>query len=393
MAKLVKKNQATILMVLAMVSAILCVEPCMADDFASEVVSYVYVKGDGSGAFIKSASALGRPTVDTKGDGSYFPNMSLLQSMPVVPVYAAFRTSEIVTVGVGGQLVLKFDHPVLNDPHNPYGIDFLVFGNAFQVTTSDSAWINGDPALVVAGVTEAGESGRVSVSQDGQTWYTFSSGPYADSFAPTLGRCYDTVNPDSSLNTANWTNEWWGSPTDPTLPLPPGLSFAKFQGKTVAEIVQVYDKSAGGTGFDLSTVGLDWIQYVRIQDAGKGTPEIDAIADVAPRKSGDANLDGMVDVGDLGILAANYGSTLASWCKGDFTGDGCVDVGDLGVLAANYGSSNFSTDSAKAFGATVTENNSDNVEALTSNETCSILGLPVIVGFFFAGLMLMKLGD
>ena len=53
---------------------------------------------------------------------------------------------------------------------------------------------------------------------------------------------------------------------------------------------------------------------------------------------GDANGDGMVDVGDLGILGANYGAaTGATWATADFTGDGAVDVGDLGVLGANYG--------------------------------------------------------
>jgi T5SS/PEP-CTERM-associated repeat protein len=56
--------------------------------------------------------------------------------------------------------------------------------------------------------------------------------------------------------------------------------------------------------------------------------------------NGDANYDGVVDVGDLGILAANYGRTgERSWALGDFNMDGFVDVGDLGILAANYGSS------------------------------------------------------
>lgn len=53
---------------------------------------------------------------------------------------------------------------------------------------------------------------------------------------------------------------------------------------------------------------------------------------------GDANHDGLVDVGDLGILGANYGATSGkNWLTGDFTGDGAVDVGDLGVLGAHYG--------------------------------------------------------
>lgn len=54
--------------------------------------------------------------------------------------------------------------------------------------------------------------------------------------------------------------------------------------------------------------------------------------------AGDANLDGKVDVSDLGILATNYGKgTGEGWNTGDFTYDGGVDVSDLGVLATNYG--------------------------------------------------------
>ncbi|HSV15445.1 MAG TPA: SdrD B-like domain-containing protein, partial [Tepidisphaeraceae bacterium] len=54
----------------------------------------------------------------------------------------------------------------------------------------------------------------------------------------------------------------------------------------------------------------------------------------------DADLNGGVDVGDLGKLATNYGvSTGATWSQGDFNYDGKVDVGDLGALAINYGQS------------------------------------------------------
>jgi hypothetical protein len=55
---------------------------------------------------------------------------------------------------------------------------------------------------------------------------------------------------------------------------------------------------------------------------------------------GDTNLDGAVDVADLGALATNYGATAgAIWSQGDANGDGAVDVADLGALATNYGQS------------------------------------------------------
>jgi hypothetical protein len=53
---------------------------------------------------------------------------------------------------------------------------------------------------------------------------------------------------------------------------------------------------------------------------------------------GDANNDGAVNVGDLGILAGNWGQSPRTWAQGNFTTpDTIVDVGDLGVLAGNWG--------------------------------------------------------
>ncbi len=61
----------------------------------------------------------------------------------------------------------------------------------------------------------------------------------------------------------------------------------------------------------------------------------------SPIFNGDANVDGEVGIGDLGILAGNYGTTgSAAWSMGDFNGDGEVGIGDLGILAGNYGQSN-----------------------------------------------------
>jgi hypothetical protein len=112
------------------------------------------------------------------------------------------------------------------------------------------------------------------------------------------------------------------------------------------------------------------------------------------RISVDANDDGKVDVGDLGILAANYGlMSDATWAKGDFNGDGKVDVGDLGILAANYGtgssSSDFTVDYAKVFSCLNEENENTSLDD-TSSTFCSGLGLSLIAGLALMGLMLVK---
>ncbi len=281
---------------------------CDPNDFAMAWIAYEckethkdWLTGE---PFDDPNAALGRPTVDTSGDDWYIP---MDKSCPVVPVFPPFRSYELVFLGEGGSLTLAFNHPVRDDQANPYGIDFLVFGNPYQIIGGDQGWVNGDPRLVKVGPSGGIEPGIVSVSQDGKTWYSFTNdpnfmkndpnfiklasdaqdGPFCDGFAPTLGRVYDPDHADTSLG--DW-NQWWAEPTNPTLPLDPSLSYASFGGMSVARIAETYGDSAGGVGYDLARLdlpldpdtGLKWFKYVRIDDApGGGSPEVDAVADVS----------------------------------------------------------------------------------------------------------------
>jgi hypothetical protein len=300
------------------------------NDFAAEVVSYV----EGTGAdpdyleplnrFNDPNNALGRPTIDTTGDNW---NIQTSSITPVVSVYGAFRYFELVAVGNGGELVVKFNHAVADDINNPYGIDLIVFGNAQQNT--GLFWKNGDPtSFNITGSSVIEEPGMVSVSQDGLAWYNFdpNTSPTADTFAPTLGRTFDPNNADTSIGA--W-NQWWGEPTDATLPIDPNITSYDILGLTVAGAAELYGASAGGTGFDLADVGLDWIQYVKFTGNDYVTPDIDAVSDVAacgdykhPFPTGDVNQDCIVDVFDILLLAENW----LDVCQGDETDAGIGDI-------------------------------------------------------------------
>ncbi len=52
---------------------------------------------------------------------------------------------------------------------------------------------------------------------------------------------------------------------------------------------------------------------------------------------GDVDLDGMVNVTDLGILLANFGASVSINADGDLNGDGQVNITDLGELLASFG--------------------------------------------------------
>ena len=313
-------------------------------DFATTVQEYVQggavpidtITGFPGFPFNNPATALGRPTVDTTGDG--WDTGSPFSPVPVVVVSPAFRYFEVVSIGEGGHLTLKFDHHVLDDPKNPCGLDFIIFGNSFQHTTGGS-WTNGDPNQTWVSATVAKEPGVVSVSQDGNTWFTFPApaGPFADDFAPTLGRIYDPAHPDTSLGP--W-NLWWSIPTDPTRPLNPGLTPTSFAGLSVAEVAQLYNDSAGGTAFDIGELGLDRIRYVRIDNpVGSGrSPEIDAVADIGPNPvPPDFDCDMDVDDDDLDFFLScatgpGIGPAAPGCQQADFDDDNDVDMADFGVI-------------------------------------------------------------
>ena len=269
-----------------------------ANDFAIEVVDYVV--GTGAEPFNKPDSAIGRRSLET--GGAKFPEME-----PVVPVYQPWLVDQLVRIGGGGQLTARFSHPVANDKNNPCGIDFIIFGNAFMTIGGENEWDFGNPEDVTVNGEVAAEPGIVSVSQDGVSWYSFETvgGPRADTFASTAGYEWDDVN------------DVWGKELDPTRPMDPNLSASDQAGKTVAEVIEAYDGSAGGTGFDIGTLGLDWIEYVRIEDDpdpdSSVTTEIDAIADVSccgdyrhPFPVGDVNKDCIVDARDLALVAGSW---------------------------------------------------------------------------------------
>ncbi len=299
-----------------------------AGDYAIEVISY---DKSLSGEFNDPQVVLGRPTIDTTGDFSMFEPI-----VAVLPVFAPWKNTEVYRVGEGTSLVVKFDHPVYNDPLNPCGVDLIIYGNAIQRVGGSQYWLNGDPNGTFVQTTDlTAEPAIVSVSQDGQTWHTFSDGPFADTFAPTLGRIYDPPHYDPSLP----RNGWWGRPTVPTYPLNPGLAPADFLGLSVAQVAREYGWSAGGTAFDLDDLDspLPWFQYVRVSNpSGAGlTPEIDAFAAVCPMAFPDLDCDSDVDLDDRAVFEpCSLGSNVPvpGGCeRSDFDQDGDVDQADFGI--------------------------------------------------------------
>jgi len=233
---------------LAAASVLVLIPSFARSRFASSVVAYE--RGAGfSPNFTNANAALEAPAV---GSG-------------ITPFSPPFSANQIVSIGAGGWLTLQLGTPILNQPSDPFGIDFLIFGNSFFVVTNGT----GASAQTSGAIFTSSLSTRVEVSSDGSTWFMLDP-----SRAPTVGTLFPT---DGTGNAQ--------------LPVNPSLSSADFGGLGLAGIRALYNGSAGGAGFDLSwardgdgnAVDLASANFVRI-DVLNGRTQIDAIS-VVPEPS------------------------------------------------------------------------------------------------------------
>ena len=280
---------------------------CFADSpFATRVVSYVA----GTGAAVSHRNpqtALGEPSRAT-GTAS--------APETVTPFQPAWMTNQIVSIGAGGSLTLELGQPAIDSPNNPFGVDLIVFSNAFF---SDVSGGGGSPGYCFA------EGGVIDVSDDGATWFEIP-GAQADGPMPTMG-FIDAGPFDSSPGEL---------PTNFRKPMNPAITLSNLQDLDYVDVINAYDGSGGGVGVDLASVGLNQAHFVRIrQPIGATTsPEIDAVMVVQAVIFGDLDGSGVVDSADIGGLLGEFGKSNS---PADLNHSGTVDSADLGSLLGAIG--------------------------------------------------------
>jgi hypothetical protein len=208
--------------------------------YADAVISYNSGTGFAAG-YTTPGAALGAPASGNS----------------ITPFAPPSSKSQLVSIGAGGEITLQLSAPIVNDPNDPYGINFILFANEFFVTSGGK----------VSGLFDHAASMLVQVSADDSTWYTLNP-----SLAPEAGALFPTYgggNPEIAVN--------------------PNLTLASFTGKTLADVESLYDGSAGGTGYDLAwaqdgggnSVDLGSADYVRIE-VQSGVLDLDAVSAVPP---------------------------------------------------------------------------------------------------------------
>ncbi|MCA9273536.1 MAG: hypothetical protein KDA31_10850 [Phycisphaerales bacterium] len=307
------------------------------NDFASRVIDYSPAPGQfvSDPAFNDPTRALGAPV----GGGTINPDLSSLVSLG----------------GFGGSITLAFDNPVENDPDNPLGLDFIVFGNAFYVGANPNRrWA---------------EAGLVEISFDTNSngladdaWFTI---PGSALNAPVTLPLPTALNGPVLENTSNDDTEthWGYADLSPTLLLgdtdadnvvdDPNADPAVFYTVPDDPMTTGVDAgSGGGDAFDIAwaidpitgaPANLPGFHFIRITSAvdfsstifGENSPEIDAVADVRPIVTclADVNNDGMLSPADFSawVSAFNAGSPAA-----DQNRDGHVTPADFSAWVANY---------------------------------------------------------
>ena len=194
-----------------------------------------------------------------------------------IGVTATFDGDYVGPHGVGGAGTAVFNHS-LSTGATPAA---MTFGGNVQLTPKSTTHIK------LAGLTRGGQYDVIDVASHA-TLAGILRLDFASGFTPLPGEQFNVLSfgsysGDVSLDTGN-------------NPFPNGLFFAK--------------------SYTLNSLSI-----------------------LAQALGGDANLDGKVDVTDLGILATDWQLSGKNWLGADFSGDTMVDVTDLGILATNWQSS------------------------------------------------------
>ena len=290
--------------------------------------------------------------------------------------------SSIVTLGgFGGSITLAFDHTIEDDPLNPFGLDAIVFGNAF--------WF-GENAATADPNRRWGECATIEIARDTnqnglpdpEEWRLIPGSHITDPQAQYLVQTWDddTTDPTYPPDLASWIPPgFFGSWTTSGYLLPEELfgavlmenpaaseggegiyGYAEYSptlllGDTDADdvvddpsataesfytipddpmVIGITPGSGGGDAFDIAWAidpatgapanlsGFDFIRLTNGVNTVLGllfekSPEIDAVADVVPDPFGDYDADGDIDLRDAAGLQICFERSPAA---GDWCG-------------------------------------------------------------------------
>jgi hypothetical protein len=112
-----------------------------------------------------------------------------------------------------------------------------------------------------------------------------------------------------------------------------GYNFGNWQGNGITSSLAPLSPNAGETG--TTAIGYAEASAIPGLTVFMGNPVDSTSVLIKYTYEGDTDLDGDVDIADLGRLATSW-QNFGGWINGDFDYSGFVDVNDLGKLATNW---------------------------------------------------------
>jgi hypothetical protein len=349
--------------------------------FATEVLSYDPAPGQrvNDPHFNDPARALGAPLGGTR-------------SVP--------NQNSIVTLGdFGGSITLAFDHTVMDEPLNPFGLDAIVFGNAFWPGSNpQSHWAE------CATIEICRDDNDNGWPDEDEPWFLIPGSHLPDPLDAWMELTWDddTSDPiyapilDSWIppgRKGQWMTSGFQLPSmvfgglivqNPLSPkgtegiwgyadFTPTLALGDLNADDIVDDLKITPDpfyvvpddplsvgispgSGGGDAFDIAwgidpvtghSAKLDGFDFIRITSAvrvapgalGEKSAEVDAVADVAIDPTGDADADGDIDLLDIAAAQNCFADALlfdATCTRLTRDDDEYLDLADIEYIVKRF---------------------------------------------------------
>jgi autotransporter-associated beta strand protein len=236
------------------------------------------------------------------GDGARAITVDDLTTLNITAPIVGNAGSALVKQG-GGTLVLGAD--------NAYAGPMVAGAGTLALNTSQH--LGGQLAVAGGATVRLTAGGTTKLIRTPSVFVDTATGSRLDLADHAMIVDYSGASPASSVNAllaSGYASGAWNGPGVMSSSLPSGGSFVRALGLAEASAFSI--GSFLGEPVDATAI---LVRYTL---------------------AGDVNLDALVDITDLGVLATNWQLTGRLWYQGDFNFDGMVDITDLGLLATNW---------------------------------------------------------
>ncbi len=219
----------------------------------------------------------------------------------------------------------------------PAGNMYVVSGGNVYRFNSDGDWYGpggvGDMSEFLP--SAAGGIGSMTIDSSGRIYVAGASGGLVQSAVERWDS--DGTTPLPSPGESGAVFLYWTGYNESSMIYPTALALSPDE-DILYVAMKGYSATNGGVKSYVVDVGggTDGDFIATVVTDGINTGNMSRLMIYSVLGPGDANGDGSVDILDLDIVGANWG-TGTTWAQGNFDGVGVVDILDLDILGANWG--------------------------------------------------------